>query len=110
MTWLAKLKRLDSFLNRVTGMNTASDKITQTEIAAVVPLSETGLENLHRSNAYAGVFVDELVEEATRKGWYVKADDVPEGVNEADITGDFDDDWRTKELVREVDVMGRLRS
>ena len=102
------LKRLDSFVNRITGLGTAGDKGAAAEIADAKPLDDNRLEALHRSNAYAGVVVDELVEQATRKGWTVQAEDVPEGRDPKDITGDWDDDWDVRGEVAWAATLARL--
>lgn len=103
-----QLKRFDSFVNRMTGLGTAGDKGTAGEIARAEPLDDSRLEDLHRSNSYAGVMVDELVQEATRKGWTLQADDVPRDVDPKDITGDWDDDWDLRGTVAWAATMGRL--
>lgn len=95
-------KRFDAFVNAVTGLGTSGDKAMATEIAPTRPLDLERLEDLYRSSAYAAVLVDELVFEATRKGWTVNIND------RAGVCEDFDDDWDMRDMVVRAATMGRL--
>lgn len=103
-----RLKRLDSYINRVTGLGTSGDKGRSAEIAPSEPLDDTALEDLYRNNAYAGVIVDELVQEATRKGWTVQSDTPVAGLDQRDLMSDWDDDWELRDKVAWAATLGRL--
>lgn len=103
MDHVEQIKRLDSFINRTTGLGSDADKATHAEIKEASHLHDSRLEDLHRSNAYAGVIVDELVLEATRKGWAVRTEDLTE-----DLTEDWDDDWDVRGTVAWAAILGRL--
>ncbi len=102
------LKRADSIVNYMTGLGTAGDRGQNSEIRSAAVLHDNRLEALWRSNAYAGVVVDELVREATRKGWTVQADEVAGDADPKDIMKDWDDDWATRREVAWAATLGRL--
>lgn len=102
------VRRLDSFVNDLTGLGDPFyDKGQTAVIRPPAIYGATELENLHRENQYAGVIVDELVEQGTRKGWLVQSEDVPENLDEKDVMADFDDDWDIPGIMEELHINAR---
>ena len=107
--WKAVIRRLDSFANRVTGAGTMADQAEHAEIVEPRAFTEEEYDALVRTNTYAGILVEEIVEESTRRGWKIESPDFEksEDIDDKDVTKDFDDDWSTVERVENAAIDGR---
>lgn len=104
------IDRLDGFVNETSSLGVSG--VDPTEDAYVdVPkqLPDAAMLSLWRDNHYAAIGVDEIPENATRKGWAVTTpDDMPDGLDKANLACDFDDDWSIFLMVREAMSYGDL--
>ena len=100
--------RADSVMNSITSFGTARDKAMSTVPNITrAALSDVQLEALYETNAYAQRIVDDMPEQATRKGWEVTyGDEVDDDTRTA--VDDDADRLCVRSKVREADTAARL--
>ena len=97
---VARVLRLDSWVNTITGLGGSRDRTQRAEVKALCPLQPIELEALYHSNDLAAKIVDRRVRDAMRQGFDVAGDD---GALAAALRA-----WKVGPKVAEADIWGRL--